>query len=168
MFACLGGPLWEGRHGPLVGGLGVFHVMGLPSKQAMLPMLGTPHTASICHWRPSGAMEEDRCIVCMLGGASLGGQTWPTSGGTWYLSCHGPPKQAPHAPHAWSSSKSLTISMEALWYNGGGWMHCLHAWGGLFGRVGMAHYCGDMDCFMSWASQASKPFSPCMDFLTQS
>ena len=68
-----GGPLWEGRHGPLVVGHVLFHVMELPSKQAIFPMLGLPHTVSKCHWSPSGAMEGDRCIVCMLGGASLGG-----------------------------------------------------------------------------------------------
>jgi hypothetical protein len=107
LFACLGGPLWEGKNGPLVGGLGLFHVMGLPSKHPMLPLLGLPHTVLKCHWSPSGAMEGDRCIVCMLGG-------------------------------------------------------------GLFGRVGMAHQWWDMYCFMSWNSQASKPFSPCLVFLTQS
>jgi hypothetical protein len=104
LFAWLGGPLWEGKHGPEVGGLGLFHVMGLPSKLPMLPMLGLRHIVLTCHLRPSGAMEGDRCIVCMLGGASLGGQAWPTSGGTWFVSCHGPPKQAPHAPHERSFS----------------------------------------------------------------
>jgi hypothetical protein len=120
LFACLGGPLWEGKHGPIVGGLHLFHVMGLPSKHPMLPMLGLPHRVLICQWRPSGTMEGVGCIVCMLGGASLGGQAWPNSGGTSFVSCHGPPKQAPHAPHAWSSPHSLNMSLEALWCNGGG------------------------------------------------
>jgi hypothetical protein len=81
----LGGHLWDGKHGPLVEGLGLFHVMCLPSKQPMLPMLGLPHTVLTCHWRPSGAMVGVGSIVCMLGGGSLGGQAWPTSGGTWFV-----------------------------------------------------------------------------------
>ena len=81
LFACLGGPLWEGKHGPLVGGLGLFHVMGFPSKHPMLPMLGLPHTVLTCHWSPSGAMEGDRCIVCMLGGALWEGRHGPLVGG---------------------------------------------------------------------------------------
>ena len=109
MFACLGGPLWDGKHSPLVGGHGLFHVMGLPIKQSILPMLGLPHTVLTCQWSPSGATKGVGCIFGMLGGASLGGQAWPNSGGTSFVSCHGSPKQAPHAPHAWSSSQSLNM-----------------------------------------------------------
>ncbi len=139
LFACFGGPFGVGKYGPLVEGLDLFNVMGLPSKYPMLPMTGLPHTVLTCHWSPCSTMEGVGCIVCMLGGASLGGQAWPTSRGTWFASCNGPPMQASHAPHVWSSSHSLKISLESLWCNGGGWMHCLHAWGGLYLEASMAH-----------------------------
>ena len=116
----LGGASLRGQAWPTSGGTWIVSCHGLPSMQAMLPMLGLPQTISTYHWKPSGAMVGVGCIVCMLGGASLGGQAWPTSGGTWFVSCHGPPKQARHSPYAWSSSQSLNMSLEALWCNGGG------------------------------------------------
>ena len=98
LFACLGGPLWEGKHGPPVEGLGLFHVMGLQRRHPVLPMLGLRHTVLTFDWMPSGAMEGDGCIVCMLGGASLEGKHGPLVGGLGLFHVMGLPSKHPMLP----------------------------------------------------------------------